>query len=249
MIRGLVLGLVEKVLMGIVYVIFGSLGVAIGLLSCLPMLVVSLAGGVAYAVDLLNHTGLRAHERLHVTAARVVGAPVTDAGWRDVDDSGHDAYSVQADISSVPQSFAIAYAPLLLSVVAVASFVLARVVGLSPLLVPLVPFILASVRYSLPSDSDSRVVLSHVRSDPLNPLNLFAVPASLTFILFGSLRHVHYRLLHLTELLWGLLLFFASRPVSQFFASSFPRGVSWTTVGERLLVRIQYLLEFTISCL
>lgn len=248
MIRGLVLGLVEKVLMGIVYVIFGSLGVALGLLSCLPMLVVSLAGGVAYAVDLLSHTGLRAHERLHTLSARVVGVPVTDAGWRDVDGANHVAYFVQADISGISQAFLVAYAPLLLSLVAVLSFALARVFDSLLLLVLLVPFILSSTRYSLPSDSDARVVLCHSRSDLLHPLNLLAVPVSILFVLLGSPRHVHYRLLHLSELCWGFLLFSISSPVARFL-SSFPRGVPIGTVGERLLAKISYLAETAVSCL
>lgn len=245
MIRGLALWLLEKALFGVVYVLAGTIGVVIGLLSCLPMLAVSSVGGLAYVVDLLSHTGLRAHERLHSMAARASGAPVTGSGWRDVEGSGHDAYSVKADISTVPQAVVTAYAPLLLALVAVASFSLARVFDSLLLLVLLVPFVLASVRYSLPSDSDSRVVLSHVRSDPLHPFNLFAVPVSLTFFLLGLPRQYHYRLLHLSEFAWGLLLFFASRPVAHFFAS-FTRGSHWVTVGERLFASLPYLAEIGI---
>lgn len=235
MFKRLAMSGVEKVLMGLVWVIFAPLGFVIGVISCLPMLSVAAVSSVTWLVDILSHTGLSAHERLHRVSASAVGAPVTSEGWRSVPGSDHDAYSVQADLSSVSQALLVAYAPLTLSFVAVVSFSVALVVDSFLVLVLLSPFILASVRYSLPSDSDALVVLRHVRSDPFNPLNFVALPVSLLFVLLGSPRRLHYRLLHVSELLWGSLLFVVSSRLLDLLLTHYPYGLHETLSLTALL--------------
>lgn len=170
-------------------------------------------------VALTNYVGIIAHEKLHAAACDLLAVDYEVVGFETVDEN-HQSFTIEPGPTGVPESYIVAIAPLVLAVPAVLSLSFARTTGSLLLFVAVIPIAVTAVRYSLPTDGDALFLLHRVRQDPFHPMNFFAVPVSLLFLVLGSPRRLHYRLLHLSELLWGLLLLYLSLWVSPYLLTS-----------------------------